>query len=157
MSAPRTRLVHRGFDLRLDNGFAADEARAVVDRVLATGGDRVSFVMDRVTGGERRTPRLFVKAEFRRPGQPLGKRIRPSRAIAEGRGYRAFAAAGLPTPRLFAYGEQSRLRPRAGAVVVTEKIRGLDAARLFQRQAGAEAGLRVARLIASIHAAGLVH
>jgi tRNA A-37 threonylcarbamoyl transferase component Bud32 len=163
MPDARERLTHRGFDLRLENGFTADEARAVVDKVLATGGDRVSFLMSRpgspdVPRGTRgRPPRLFVKAEFRRPDQPLSKRLRAARAVAEGRGYRAFAAAGIAVARLFAFGEQSRLRPRAGAVVVTEKIRGRDAARLWKRAPQVEIGLRVARTLARVHAAGLVH
>src|SRR6185436_10576841 len=122
MPAPRTRLSCRGFDLRLENGFTADEARAVVERALATGGDRVSFAMERPAGhgtpdAVRQAQRVFVKAEFRRPDQPIGRRFRPSRAISEGRGYRAFHAAGIPVPRLYVFGEQSRLRPRAGAIV----------------------------------------
>lgn len=159
----RERLSYRGFDLRLENGFTADDVRAVVDRVLATGGDRVSFLMPRPgspelpKGTRGRPPRLFVKAEFRRPNQPLSKRLRPSRAVAEGRGYRAFADAGIAVAKLCAFGEQSRLRPRAGAIVVTEKIRGRDAARLWKRAPHVDIGLRVARTLARIHAAGLVH
>lgn len=159
MPAPRERISYRGFDLRLENGFAAAEARAVVDRVLATGGDRVGFLMDRPGGAVAagRPARLFVKAEFRRPDQALGKRLRPSRAISEGRGYRRFAAAGLPVVRLFAFGEQSRLRPRAGAIVVTEKVRGRDAARTWKRSPSAELAERAARTLAAVHAAGFVH
>jgi tRNA A-37 threonylcarbamoyl transferase component Bud32 len=159
MSDRPDRFTFRGFDLRLANGFAADEARAVIERVLATGGDRVLFVMDRPgTSGAPATPtRIFVKAEFRRPHQPLGRRIRPSRAVAEGRGYRAFAAADVPTPRLFAFGEQSRLRPRAGAVVVTERIPARDAVRHWNAAPDPELGARVARILARIHAADLAH
>ena len=159
MPAPRERISYRGFDLRLENGFAAAEAREVVDRVLATGGDRVGFVMDRpgeATPGGRRS-RIFVKAEFRRPDQALGKRLRPSRAIAEGRGYRRFAGAGLPVVRLFAFGEQSRLRPRAGAIVVTEKVRGRDAARTWKRAPSTGLAERAARTLAAVHSAGFVH
>ncbi len=161
--AARERLAYRGFDLRLENGFTADEVRAVVDRVLTTGGDRVSFLMPRpgspeLPKGTRGRPlRLFVKAEFRRPNQPLSKRLNAARAVAEGRGYRAFAAAGLAVAKLFAFGEQSRLRPRAGAIVVTEKIRGRDAARTWKRAPHVDIGLRVARTLAAIHAADLVH
>jgi tRNA A-37 threonylcarbamoyl transferase component Bud32 len=159
MPAPRERLVHRGFDLRLENGFTAAEAREVVERVLATGGDRVSFLMPRpdAVNAAGRPALLFVKAEFRRPDQPLSKRLKPSRAMAEGRGYRAFQAAGLPVAQLLAFGEQSRLRPRGGGIVVTEKIRGRDAARAWKRSRSDEICARVARCLAAIHAAGLVH
>lgn len=159
MSAPRERVMCHGFDLRLENGFAEIEAREVIDRVLATAGDRVAFVMDRAgaPGADGRPTRIFVKAEFRRPHQPLGKRLKPSRAIAEGRGYRAFAAAALPVARMFAFGEQSRLRPRAGAVVITEKIRGRNAEQTWLKAPDVAIALRVARIVARIHAAGLVH
>jgi tRNA A-37 threonylcarbamoyl transferase component Bud32 len=159
MSAPRERLRHRGFDLRLENGFTADEARDVVERVLATPGDRVSFLMPRASAGDDagRAAFLFVKAEFRRPNQPLSKRLKPARAMAEGRGYRAFQEAGLPVARLLAFGEQSRLRPRGGGIVVTEKVRGRDAQRMWRRSHDAEICGRVARFLAAIHAAGLVH
>jgi hypothetical protein len=159
MSDQRARTKIRGFDMRLSNGFSADEAREVIERVLATGGDRVSFLMERpaTRGAPGRHPLLFVKAEFRRPHQPLGRRIKPARAVAEGRGYRAFAAAGVPTPRLFAFGAQPRLLPRAGAIVVTERIHGRDAARLWAASPDAELGARVARTLDRIHAAGLVH
>jgi tRNA A-37 threonylcarbamoyl transferase component Bud32 len=159
MSDGSGRVSFHGFDLRLANGFAEDEARAVIERVLGSYGDRVAFAMDRAheRGADGRPTRLFVKAEFRRPHQPLGRRIRASRAVAEGRGYRAFAAAGVPTPRLFTFGEQSRLRPRAGAVIVTERVDGRDAARLFIAAPDAALGARVARTIARIHAADLAH
>jgi len=159
MSAPRERLSHRGFDLRLENGFTAEEARDVVERVLAMPGDRVSFLMPRAAAPDEsgHAPLLFVKAEFRRPDQPLSKRLKPSRAMAEGRGYRAFQAAGLPVARLLAFGEQSRLRPRGGGIVVTEKVRGRDAQRAWRRSHDAEICGRVARCLAAIHAADLVH
>jgi len=159
MAFRTSRFTFHGFDVRLSNGFSVDEAREVIERVLAAGGDRVSFAMERRApraAGERPT-HLFVKAEFRRPHQPLTKRIRASRAIAEGRGYRAFAAASLPTPRLFAFGEQSRVRPRAGAFVVTERVRGRNAAHWWAIRPDADLGVRVARLLARIHAAGLAH
>jgi tRNA A-37 threonylcarbamoyl transferase component Bud32 len=159
MSDRPGRFTFRGFDLRLANGFAADEARAVIERVLATGGDRVAFVMGRPGAGDPsgRPTALFVKAEFRRPNQPLGKRLKSSRAVAEGRGYHAFAAADVPTPRLFLFGEQSRLRPRAGGVVVTERVRGRNAAHLWIATPDPDLGARVARMLARIHAADLVH
>jgi tRNA A-37 threonylcarbamoyl transferase component Bud32 len=161
MAVP-TRLVHRGFRLRLENGFAPDEARVLVDRALSLGGDRVSFVAQRPSppqGEERRgrAPRVFVKAEFRRPDQPLSRRLKPTRALTEGRGYRAFAAAGVPVPRLFAFGEQSRLRPRGGGIVVTEKLRGRDAAVAWKRGPSVDLLRRAALLLASVHRAGLVH
>jgi tRNA A-37 threonylcarbamoyl transferase component Bud32 len=156
MAPARERLALRGFDLRLENGFTADEAREVVERVLAMPGDRVSFLMPR-PGPAGRTETLFVKAEFRRPDQPLGKRLKPGRAVAEGRGYRAFQAAGIPVARLLAFGEQSRLRPRGGGIVVTEKLRGRDAANAWRRVRSGEICARVARSLAAIHAAGLVH
>jgi len=159
MSNGPERFTFRGFDLRLANGFAADEARAVIERVLATGGDRVALTMDRPGAGDPSggPTRIFVKAEFRRPHQPLGKRLKPSRAVAEGRGYRAFAAADVPTPRLFAFGEQSRLRPRAGGIVVTERVRGRNAANLWIAAPDPDLGARIARMLARIHAADLVH
>jgi tRNA A-37 threonylcarbamoyl transferase component Bud32 len=159
MPATRERLTHRGFDLRLENGFTAAEARDVVERVLATPGDRVSFLMPRAGAVDAagRPASLFVKAEFRRPDQPLSRRLKPGRAVAEGRGYRAFEAAGLPVARIFAFGEQSRLRPRGGGVVVTERLRGRDAARAWKRARSVEIRARVARCLAAIHAADLVH
>jgi tRNA A-37 threonylcarbamoyl transferase component Bud32 len=159
MSVRHARFGFRGFDVRLVNGFSAEEARAVIERVLATYGDRVAFAMDRdgERGADGRPTRLFVKAEFRRPHQPFSKRVRASRAVAEGRGYRAFAAAGVPTPRLFTFGEQSRLRPRAGAIVVTERVNGRDAARMWMAAPDFGLGARVARTIARIHAADLAH
>lgn len=156
------RLQYRGFRLRLENGFAPDEAREVVDRVLATEGDRVSFAMRRPGAApdpqrRGRPPRVYVKAEFRRPDEPLSKRLRPSRALREGRGYRAFAAAGLPVPNLLLFGEQSRLRLRGGGIVVTEKIRGRDAATTWKRAPSPDVLRRTAALLAAIHRAGFVH
>jgi tRNA A-37 threonylcarbamoyl transferase component Bud32 len=152
---------YRGFFLRLENGFSEAEARAVLDRALGRPGDRDSFVMLRPGTPEeipRQTqPRLYVKTEFRRPGDPLGKRIRHSRAVSEGRGYRAFAEAGLPVPELYVFGEQSRLRPRAGSIVVTQRVRARDASRLYIQSCDVEVGRRVAAALARIHARGLVH
>ncbi len=144
---------YRGFTLTLGHGFGEDEARAVVDRVLAETGDRVQVVMDRPGASGR----LFVKGEFRRPHEPLGKRLRAARAIAEGRGYRAFSRAGIDVPEIHAYGAQSRALPRACSLVCTQKIRGRDAARIYRQAPDADVGARVARALAAIHAAGLVH
>lgn len=145
------RLRVRGFDLRLENGFAADAAREVVERVLGTKGDRVHFVA--TAGGAK----VFVKAEFRRPSDALGKRLRTSRAVREGRGLRAFAAAGLPVPRLLAFGEQPKWKPRAGALVVTEKLPGHDASWTLQRHLRADLVAAVAGALGTIHARGFVH
>lgn len=145
------RLRYRGFDLRVEDGFDADAARAVVDRVLATAGDRVHFVMQ--AGSEK----VFVKAEFRRPSDPLGKRLRPSRAVTEGRGLRAFAAAGVPVPRLRACGGQAAWRPRAGALLVTEKLPGHNVSATLQRRLRPDLVEAVAAALARLHAVGFVH
>ncbi len=148
------RLRHRGFDLRLEGGISADEARGLVDRVLASSGDRIGIVVARPEppGGH-----VYLKAEFRRPDQPLGKRLRPGRAVAEGRGYRFFAAAGLRVPRLLLFGEQPRLLPRAGALVGTERVPGRNAARTFEAERTLEPVLDAVTALARVHDAGLVH
>ncbi len=161
------RLEHEGFTLRLEHGFGRDEARAVIERVLATSGDRVHFLMDRPAGGldeinqDGGLARVFVKAEFRRPHQPLAKRLRRSRSLIEGRGYRFFHAAGLPVPRVLMFGEQSRLRPRSGSVIATEMVRHRNA-RFTYGEASDDAvrgalAARLADTLAWVHSAGFVH
>ena len=83
------RLRYRSFELRLEGDCEEAEARTVIDRILATSGDRVGHTIKRPGGGE-----AYVKAEFRRPDQPISKRLCAGRAVAEGRGYRRFLRAG---------------------------------------------------------------
>jgi hypothetical protein len=151
---------YRGFNLRLENGFTQSEARAVVDEVLTREGDHVTFFMSRALpedAGAAEIPYLFVKAEYRRPDQALRKRFRDSRAVREGRGFRAFAAAGLPVAELHFFGEQSRLRPRGGSIVVTRGVLAPNAAEIYADGPDLEVGRRVMGSLAGIHARGLVH
>ncbi len=78
MPDPARRLNYEGFDLRLENGFGEDEARAVLDRVLAEPGDRIQLVVPLPVGGKpvpaEQHDTLYVKAKFRRRHEPLGKR-----------------------------------------------------------------------------------
>jgi len=160
MSTTRRRLSHRRFDLRLEGDMTEDEARAVVDKVLATPGDRLAFVTRRPGKPPRedgKPQRLFVKAEFRRPDQTLAKRLRRGRAVREGRGLRFFAQAGITVPPLLLFGEQSRLLPRACALVCTQKLKGLDAGRRYARDPDPELPVLAMRALAEVHAKGFVH
>lgn len=160
MTDATRRLAYRGFDLRLEHDLKEDEARRLVDEALSRSGDRVAFVLDRPGGtpdADGKPERFFVKAEFRRPHQPLTARFRPGRAVSEGRGYRRILEAGLPAPRLLLFGEQPRWYPRGCALVVTRKLRGLDAARRWMRKGELAIPLEAARLLARVHAAGFVH
>lgn len=152
------RSTHRGFSLTAGDGVPRDVVERVVDKVLATPGDRLQFVLregdlpDGWTGGK-----IFVKAEFLRPTDALGKRFRTSRARSEAEGYRAFAAAGLRVPRLLLHGEQSRWKPRAGALVATAKIDAENASAALQRHLRENLVTGVAAALGGAHGKGLLH
>lgn len=151
---------YRGFHLRLEDGFGQGEARAVVDEALSREGDHVTFFMRRPGHDDlpvEDAPHLFVKSECRRPDQALRKRLSDSRAVIEGRGFRTFAEAGLPVPDLHFFGQQSRLRPRGGSIVVTQAVLAPTAAASYGNGPDIEVGRRVMRTLAGIHARGLVH
>ncbi len=161
VSDTERRLKYRRFNLRLVNSCTDAEACALVDLALGASGDRVGEIRRRPgtarpADGER-PPRVYVKAEFRRPTQPLGRRIRRARAFAEGEGYRAFAAAGLAVPELLMFGEQPRWLMRGGAIVATVKLPGQNAAHTYIETQDDEIILDVARMLAAIHRRDLVH
>ena len=146
------RLRYQGFALRLEGDCQEDEARGIIDRILETPGDRVGVRVERPGGGK-----AYVKAEFRRPDQPLGKRLRPGRAVSEGRGYRRFLQAGLHVPQILLFGEQPRVMPRGCAIVVTECVRGRNAHTRFLNDERSEWPLRAIAALATVHDAGFVH
>ena len=160
MIPPTRRLSYRSFDLRLEGDLTEDEARSLIDAALARPGDRVAFVEPRENGTpdpDGKPERFFVKAEFRRPHQSLRARFKPGRAVSEGRGYRRALEAGIPAPQIMMFGEQPRWFPRSCAIVVTHKLRGLDAARRYVRKGELEIPLAAADLLARVHASGFVH
>jgi len=146
------RLRYRGFALRLEGDCHEDEARSVVDRALETSGDRIGVIVDRPGGG-----RAYLKAEFRRPDQPISKRLRPGRAVSEGRGYRRFLRAGLRVPQILLFGEQPRVMPRGCALVMTQHAPGRDAYARFIKKFSPEWPMRAMAALCTIHEAGFVH
>lgn len=151
-------LSHRGFALTAGDGVPRDVALCVVDRVLGTPGDRLQFVLresDLPTGWAG--GKIFVKAEFLRPSDALGKRFRASRARCEAAGYAAFRAAGLRVPALLVHGEQSRWKPRAGALVATAKVDAENASAALQRRLREDLVAEVAAALGGTHGKGLLH
>lgn len=151
-------LALRGFRLVADDTVDDAAADAILARLLAIHGDRVQFVMRTGDPGHPPgLPKMFVKGEFLRPLDPLGKRVRMPRALREAEGYAAFTAAGLPVPRLLLHGAQSRARLRGGSLVCTEKIDAENASAALQRRLREDVITSVAAALGATHAAGLVH
>jgi len=146
------RLRYRSFSLRLEGDCGEDEARSVIDAIVETSGDRVGHTIERPGGGE-----AYVKAEFRRPDQPISKRMRAGRAVSEGRGYRRFLQAGLHVPQLLLFGEQPRMMPRGCAIVMTERAPGGNAYTRFLQDFSEEWPMRAVAALCTVHSAGLIH
>lgn len=154
---PRT-LKTMGFRLVAGDGVDDAAAAAVVSRLVSIHGDRVQFVMRPDDPGHPPGfPKAFVKGEFLRPFDPLGKRFRGPRALREAEGYAAFTAAGLPVPRLLLHGAESRFRLRGGSLVCTEKIDGENASAALQKRLREDILTSVAAALGGVHANGLVH
>lgn len=85
------------------------------------------------------------------------RRLRASRAAAEGRGYTAFAEAGIETPQLIAWGELRRWGLWTKGIVITRLIEGPTLAEHLRAGGSADSLMRAAECMATIHRAGLAH
>lgn len=101
--------------------------------------------------------RAFVKTYNPRSKHSLLRRLRASRAIAEGEGYRAFAAAGIDTPELIAWGEVRRRFMWMRGIVITRLIDGPTVAEDYAARSDADMIIQAAECLARVHQAGLAH
>ncbi len=85
------------------------------------------------------------------------RRLRKGRALHEGEGYRAFQAAGLPTPMLILYGEYRRLGLHQLGLIGTRKIEAPTVTEHWREHGDATVFDGAAAALARVHAAGLTH
>ena len=107
--------------------------------------------------GSQQTGEAMVKVYHRRPAHGLLRRLRPGRALREGRGYEEFARLGLPIPRLLAYGEHRPRGLHAWGLVVTARVPAPTVAEACAEGLDLDLLRGVLALIASLHNAGLAH
>jgi hypothetical protein len=124
--------------------------REVVER--ATGRGKKSLAVEPHETGE-----ALVKVYRRRPRHGRWRRLRKSRAVREGEGYREFERRGIPSPRLLLYGERRRWGLWDFGVVATERVEVGTIDMVWP--AGRDDGLlaAAAEVLAGIHGAGLAH
>lgn len=101
--------------------------------------------------------RAFIKVYNPRAKHSLWRRLRSSRAIAEGRGYLTFAAAGIVTPELVAWGEVRRRGLWMRGVVITRMIEGPTVAEDFVARGDVGVLEQTAGCLSRVHRAGLAH
>jgi tRNA A-37 threonylcarbamoyl transferase component Bud32 len=99
----------------------------------------------------------FVKVYNPRPKHSALRRLRHSRAMAEGQGYLAFAEAGIPTPRLLAWGEARKRGFWTQGLVVTEVERSPTVAERFRESQELNVLQRAMQCLVLIHQRGLAH
>lgn len=153
---PSPAMSHQGFNL-----YPAAEGdhnwlkEAAVRAAGCKKGERSYFRVPLPGGGE-----AFVKVYARRKKHGLVRRMKASRAAQEAKGYRAFAAAAIPTPELLAWGER---RSGIGGLlwdcsfVATRFVDAESAADAFAKRADIAPCLEAARFVAGIHKKGMVH
>ena len=98
-----------------------------------------------------------IKVYRPRPRHGLWRRFRTSRAIREGRGYRAFRARGVRTPLLLFYGERRRAGLWELGAVATLRVDAIPVDEAFARDRDDEMLHCAASVLADVHRAELAH
>lgn len=133
---------------------AGFESGLLLDAISRVGvGEGRRYAMVEVPGAAR----AFIKVYMPRRGHSLLRRMRPSRAIAEGGGYRAFARAGIETPQLLAWGEVRRRGLWMLGFVMTRMLEAPTAAEDFAARGDVLVIEQSAECLARIHGARLAH
>ncbi|MBL8746070.1 MAG: hypothetical protein JNK58_06910 [Phycisphaerae bacterium] len=101
--------------------------------------------------------RVFIKTYNPRANHSLWRRLRDSRAIAEGKGYLAFASAGIETPELIAWGEVRRRATWQRGIVITRLVDGNTVAEHYSENKDVGVLEQAAACLARVHRAGLAH
>lgn len=142
----------------VDPAYAHDpaaDAFASPESVFALTGERITGDQEsevlRVTVGERRyyVKRYFIgRRKFSRRWFGLRDWLGPRRAVQEWRNLQRFAAWGIPTAPLAAYGQERRFGRFLRAAVITEELR--DTADLAHLARAADPRLRDPRWLACV-------
>jgi hypothetical protein len=140
----------------------AEWAREVWDAHVRSGRERLVIVD---LPGERRdgssapapTGTAFVKVYRPRAKHGLLRRLRPGRAAREGRGYEAFARAGLPAVRLLFWGEERRWALLRVGAVATLQVAAEPVSVAYGSAPREDLLQRTAAALGAIHRAGLAH
>lgn len=141
-----------GDRLRVDAGLPGDWAQTLWREIAARPGPRAVAARPLPDGGE-----AMVKVYHRRKAHGLLRRLRPGRALREGRGYEQFARLNLPIPRLLLYGEHRPRGLHAWGVVVTARIDAPTVAEACDAARDPDLLRATIALLASTHNAGLSH
>lgn len=139
------------------------------DLVLPADGLSVTWVeraWEEAAQAERRGIRFLtlpdgaaaiLKIYRPRPKHGYWRRIRESRAIREGRGYRTFRAHGIATPPLLLYGERRRGGRWEMGAVATARLPALPVSEAYSSEPDPRLLMETASVLADVHRGGLTH
>jgi len=99
----------------------------------------------------------ILKVYRLRPRHGYWRRLRASRAVLEGAGYRAFRARGIPTPSLLFYGERRRFGLWEFGAVATARVDARSVSEAFSLDRDEGLLMEAASVLADVHRAELIH
>lgn len=155
-----------GARIHVAPGVDAEWARWVWESRVRAGSERILLVDVRTgspgeaaarAGARVSEGTAVVKVYRPRRKHGLLRRLRASRAAREGRGYEAFATAGIPAVRLLFWGEERRWALFAVGAVATLRVDAEPVSVAYGRAPDDGLLERTAAALGAIHRAGLAH
>jgi tRNA A-37 threonylcarbamoyl transferase component Bud32 len=145
-----------GIRLHHTSGFGDAWLAEMWNQCVSGTTDRISRWQIPANDGQKEIA-VYVKIYRKRPSHRLLKRVLPSRALQEGKGYLEFARRGIKTVPLIAWGEERRWGLWQQGVIVTEAINAKTVEEEYTVHNDPDLLVKTAQQLSRIHNIGLAH